>query len=258
MYSQPLHPGSRLISTPRMPSALWQSWIKARGIQSVSATDLVPKGHRLVVVAPHPDDEVLACGALIHQHVASGGTCLVVAVTDGEASHLGSAGYDPKNLALQRQEESTAGLRQLGISGDSIVRLRLPDGGLQARVSELKDRVQALLCADDVVCTTWRRDGHPDHEACGYACANACLSLGVSLLEAPVWMWHWANPLDPQVDWTRLCGMRLDSQTVARKRLALDEHRSQLTERSPTLPAVLDTALVERAEWPVEYFFFTQ
>lgn len=250
-----LDPATRFISAPGVASGFWESWLLEEGIARVPASELVAKWQRLVVVAPHPDDEILACGALLHTHVAQGGACLVVAVTDGEASHADTAGHDAQALARQRRHESAAGLLRLGVAGDAVKRLGLPDGALQYHAEELQARLAALIRPSDVVLSTWRLDGHPDHEACGRACAAACEANGATLLEAPVWMWHWAEPWDPQVDWTRLTGVGIDADTLARKLHALAAHRSQLTPRSPTLPPVLDDTLIERAGWDAEYFF---
>jgi LmbE family N-acetylglucosaminyl deacetylase len=39
---------------------------------------------RLLIVAPHPDDESLACGVLLQNAVEAGAAILVIYVTDGE------------------------------------------------------------------------------------------------------------------------------------------------------------------------------
>lgn len=254
---QGLHCATRFIGAPRVSSRFWESWLLEQGIERVPASKLVGQWQRLVVVAPHPDDEILACGALLHTQVMHGHACLVVAVTDGEASHAEAAGHDADALARQRRSESAEGLQRLGVPGQAVVRLGLHDGGLQHCADELQAQLAALIRPSDVVLTTWRLDGHPDHEACGRACAAACQVNGATLLEAPVWMWHWAEPWDPQVDWTRLTGIAMDADTLARKLHALAAHRSQLMPRSPTLPPVLDATLIERAGWDTEYFFAT-
>lgn len=250
-----LDPATRVIGAPCVASQFWESWLLEEGIPRLTAKELIGKWQRLVVVAPHPDDEILACGALLHAHAAHGGACLVVAVTDGEASHAGSAGHDPQRMAQQRRLESDEGLQRLGAAASRTVRLGLPDGGLASCIDELETHLRGLIQASDVVVTTWRLDGHPDHEACGRCAASACQANGAKLLEAPVWMWHWADFWDPQVDWTRLQGVGMDSDTLARKLKALAAHRSQLVPRPPALPPVLDPAIVERAAWDTEYFF---
>lgn len=67
----------------------WQRWLAATPCSELSMAQALAPSQRLVVVAPHPDDEVLACGALVAVHAARGGEVVFVAVTDGEASHAG-------------------------------------------------------------------------------------------------------------------------------------------------------------------------
>src|SRR5881275_2502629 len=62
------------------------------------------RGERLLVLAPHPDDEVIGCGGLVALHLREGRKVRVVVVTDG-----GQAG-DP----AARQGESRAALASLG------------------------------------------------------------------------------------------------------------------------------------------------
>ena len=42
--------------------------------------------------------------------------------------------------------------------------------------------------------TTWRHDGHPDHDATGRAAALAASRTGAQLIEYPIWAWHRCTP----------------------------------------------------------------
>ena len=89
---------------------------------------------RLVVVAPHPDDEVLGAGGLLQYMAAVGVETLVVAVTDGEAFYPGAAaqGYD---LPAMRAAESQVALERLGCGTTPIQRLGFPDGAVRGSAS---------------------------------------------------------------------------------------------------------------------------
>ena len=69
------------------PDEEWQAWPGLAELPPVSARQLVPGSARAVVVAPHPDDEILACGGLLQLLAQQGSEVLLVAVTDGDASH---------------------------------------------------------------------------------------------------------------------------------------------------------------------------
>ena len=215
----------------------------------------MPRHARLVVVAPHPDDEVLACGGLMAAHAANAGETLIVAVSDGEASHVGAPGWTPSNLAAARRAESAVGLDRLGVDDAAVLRLGLPDGRIDRSLGALSQRLHGLLRPTDVVVTTWRFDGHPDHDATGLATANACADAGCRLLEAPVWMWHWASPGNPLVSWRRLTGVAIGRAASNAKLDALAAHTTQLMARDATRGPVLGAEIVARAARDTEYFF---
>jgi LmbE family N-acetylglucosaminyl deacetylase len=242
----------RAIRGDGTPAGVWSAWLNDLAPLSLEPLLQRNSASRLVVVAPHPDDEILACAGLLMTHGRDMSDSLVIAVTDGEASH--PAIIDPVQLAEVRRQESQAGLHQLGAGAAETIRLQLPDGGVGARVRELTGLLTRELRTGDVVVTTWRWDGHPDHEATGLAAARACASAGCMLLESPVWMWHWASPGDARVPWHRLRRLALGRDEVAAKLAALAEHQSQLTRRSDALDAVLGPDIRARAAWPCEYF----
>lgn len=245
----------REIRDARTSSAEWQDWLQSRRVPRLAVP---PAEGRLVVVAPHPDDELLACGALLAAHSRRGGRWCIVAVTDGEASHGDTV--DTSALAARRRAESERGLAALGLStrGERGMRLGLGDGAVGQHQGALQDALLAELVPGDTVVSTWRFDGHPDHEATGAAAALACAVRGCTLLEAPVWMWHWAAPGDARVPWHRLRQFAIDSDLSARKSAALDEHASQREDRPGDRGPVLDAPLLARAAWPAEYFFSSE
>ncbi|GLZ43746.1 PIG-L family deacetylase [Actinokineospora sp. NBRC 105648] len=226
------------------PEALWRAWPQPT---TWPRLDLAAVKH-VVVVAPHPDDEVLGIGGLLSLL----GQAEVIAVTDGEASHPGSTVYTPTALAALRRDETRAALAALGLKS-TVHHLGQPDGRIDetALVEEIVDR----LTPDSWCLTTWRGDGHPDHEAVGRAAATACARTGARLLEYPVWTWHWAVPDDPRVPWEQARRIDLPPTTAAAKRSATNEFVSQLhpigpaPADRPVLPAhVLDRLL---RDWEV-------
>ncbi|CAM5781250.1 PIG-L deacetylase family protein [Rhizobacter fulvus] len=236
------------------PEREWQIWLRNLRPPSLTLDEAVPSSARVVAVAPHPDDEVLACGGLLARHAERGGLVAIVAVTDGEASHQADADWPPLRLAPARRAERQAGLKRLGVSVDTITSLAVPDGSVAAFGVDLEDALRRVLRSDDTVVTTWQGDGHPDHEATGSATASACEAVGCRLLEAPVWMWHWSGPDDPRVPWHRLRALALPSDALARKTAALRAHETQLSPRVGGT-AVLGPEVLARAARDTEYLF---
>jgi len=247
---------SRHIVGSGTPASSWRADPRLASVPAVELDGWFKPGARLVVVAPHPDDEILACGGLLHLLAARGALPLIVAVTDGEGSHPDSSQWPPARLQRERAQETVAALAALGLGHAAIARLGLPDGGVTANQAALAEHLRQLLTELDVVVTTWRYDGHPDHEATARACASACKASGARLLEAPVWGWHWSAPHDGAMPLQRAFKIALAPDVVEHKRAALACFHSQLTPDASTGAApVLTQAAIERILNPFELVF---
>lgn len=236
----------------------WNGSKKLAQLSSISADELVPVNSRAVIIAPHPDDEVLGCGGLMHQLAQLGRPLKLISVTDGSASHPGSAAWPAERLSVIRPQESAEALRRLNLPMHSLKWIR--GGFTDTTVAEQEDQLTAFIARylqpTDVVFTTWAKDGHSDHEAVGRASARAASATGARLHEVPIWAWHWASPEDERLPWDRARKIPLDPATIARKRHAAHAFASQL-EGDPRigLPPVLAADVLERLMQPFEVVF---
>ena len=240
-----LHP----IDAPGTDERTWAAWswlstLPGRGLAGLASVTSA------VVVAAHPDDEVLGAGGLISVLAASRARLRLVAVTDGERSHRGLT--PPAVLARRRTAETADALRALGAQTAEVIRLRLPDSGLAAREDELTAALDPLVAGFDLCLAPWDRDMHPDHEAAGRAARRAGPG---SLYYYPVWMWHWAFPADPRVPWERALRMPLPPRAASRKRAAITRFVSQTTDRGHGLGPVLSPGMIAHFTRPVEVLF---
>jgi LmbE family N-acetylglucosaminyl deacetylase len=136
------------------------------------------------------------------------------------------------------------------------MRLRLADGEVARQRMRLVERLCGLIDQHDVLFTTWRRDGHPDHEATAQACASAALRQRARLVEVPVWAWHWAKPGDARLPWRRACRLPLDNDAKRRKCFAIEAYASQLQPDSSTgADPILDADMLMRVARPFEVMF---
>ncbi|MFJ1803591.1 PIG-L deacetylase family protein [Streptomyces sp. NPDC088180] len=217
------------IQAPGTAEAAWQAW---PGWAGLPETPLGPFG-RVVVVAAHPDDEVLGFGGAIALLSASGTEVTVVAVTDGEGSHPGSDVMTARDLAELRTAETRAALAELGATAATVVRLKVPDTRVEAYEDDVAARIAGLAAGADLVVAPWTGDVHGDHEAAGRAAVRAAASAGVACWLYPVWMWHWAAPDDPRVPWRRAALVRLSPEVLDRKRAAVRQFVSQIAPLGP-------------------------
>jgi LmbE family N-acetylglucosaminyl deacetylase len=238
----------RVIAGPGTDEAAWRAWSAPAGWPPLERDD---SGDGPVVVAPHPDDEVLGVGGLLSMLAGA----VVVAVTDGEASHPGSTVYGPAGLAAVRRCETATALARLGLDPATTRQLAQPDGHIDE--AALTAALVPLLRPGRRCFVTWRGDGHPDHEAAGRAAAAACARTGAVLLEYPVWTWHWACPDHPDVPWARARRIDLSAAARAAKTAALAAFASQIAPigPEPTDAAVLPPAVLARFARPYEVVF---
>ena len=148
-----------------------------------------PREGPLVVVAPHPDDEVVAAGGLIHAWVARGAQVSVLSVSDGEAA-------DPKHkrLALVRREELMQALRKLCPTHVSVTRLGLPDGGIARYLNRVRNALSSLRSGQSTLISPYEHDGHPDHDAVGGMCLEFARANDIPIARYAIRAWERAIP----------------------------------------------------------------
>jgi LmbE family N-acetylglucosaminyl deacetylase len=143
-----------------------------------------PQDGALLVVAPHPNDEILGAGGLMQTWVAGGREVSVLSVSDGEAANPGFEG-----LANVRRGEVREALRKLCPTHVSVTRLGLPDG----RVTEYLNRVRnAMLsfCRDRLtLIAPYEHDGHPDNDAVGAMCVDFARSWNIPIARYAIRAW---------------------------------------------------------------------
>ncbi len=105
----------------------------------VAAPLEIGAGERLLVIAPHPDDETLGAGGLVQRVLARGGSARVVILTAGDgypdavARETGNREPRPADFVAygrRRMGEARAAVRELGGGRVHLQFLGFPDGGL--------------------------------------------------------------------------------------------------------------------------------
>ncbi len=186
---------------------------------------------RVLVLAPHMDDETIGCGGTIRRHVLGGGRVAVAFLTDGRKGNRelrgeGDAGTSlPRDVAQRvlektRIEEARRAAAILGIA--ELFFLGGEDGALEASAA-MVERVTALLAKErpEVVYVPSMLDLHSDHWAANCILDRAALALDVAertwtCREFEVW-----TPLFPN----RAVDI---GDVVDAKRQALEQYVSQL------------------------------
>ncbi len=218
--------------------SLGESLLERPDALPLRSTEWVAELGRIVVLAPHPDDESLGCGGLLALSHIAGLRPHVIVMTDGARSHPNSRSHPAPLLADLRESEARDAIETLGLTRDQLTFGRWPDCGIprpyEAGFDAACERLRELLVglAPDTLLVPWRGDPHRDHEA-AWLLARAVaptLPLAPRWIEYPVWAW--AHPSSEHAPRGRQTdAWRLDiSAVLDRKRAAIAAHRSQTTD----------------------------
>lgn len=100
---------------------------------------------RILIFAPHPDDESLGTGGVITRALDKNATVKVVMVTDGSRSHSTTVFNQFKantnlteNVSLPelRHNETLQAIKNLGLNESDVIFLGYPDGGLRSILND--------------------------------------------------------------------------------------------------------------------------
>ncbi len=129
-------------------------------IYFLSEVNLPLQGDTVLVFAPHPDDETIACGGYINESVKRGAEVHIVLVTDGNR----------RNLQVLRYLEFDNATRTLGVPKENLVYLNYPDSRL---VFENYEKLKVVLAEQiekvqpDILLYPHPNDTHKDHSTVG-------------------------------------------------------------------------------------------
>ena len=113
----------------------WKNLDSAR--QALPTSAPLAARERLLIFAPHPDDETLGAGGLIAQARKRGIPVRVIFFTNGDGSRAAKFAVELQQrrrvnfvqIAALRQKEALAAAKNLGVSEKDVVFLGYPDGG---------------------------------------------------------------------------------------------------------------------------------
>ena len=152
---------------------------------------------KIIVVAAHPDDEVLGCGGTIVKHVAQGDIVHSVFMSDGVNSRL-----DSSKVKLNRRLKASKSVQSLlGISSTHY--LNLPDNSMDSvPLLEIVQKLEPIInkIKPSVIYTHSYGDLNIDHQLTHAAVMTACRPIPDSTVREiygfeVISSTEWSNPL---------------------------------------------------------------
>lgn len=114
---------------------------------------------KVIVFAPHQDDDLIGCGGSIAKHVKQGNEVTIVYMTSGDA---GSLKYSKQELAKIRETEAKDAAKILGIK--DLLFLRNTDGYLEYNKENLVKIIDLIReKKPNIIYIPHKSDAHKDH-----------------------------------------------------------------------------------------------
>ncbi len=150
---------------------------------------------RILVIAPHPDDEALATGGLILHAIKVGAAVRIIFATNGDnnpwpqrwVERRWRVGVNErKRWGAMRRREARAAIKCLGLPPGSARFLNFPDQGMTDKLLNAEPEVITRLCHE---LEDWKptllvfpspHDLHPDHNA-----LHVLFSIAMDRAESP-------------------------------------------------------------------------
>lgn len=177
----------------------------------------------VLIVAPHPDDEVIGCGGLIARLVAKGRMPHVIVMTGGEGSHRGCCFTASEEISTTRRGLTRKALNVLGVTEDHIHELDFQDGGICEDCNEEIERLKVLidtLKPETVLVPHWG-EGWPDHVNTAQI-VKRMVAGKAEVWEYCVWMWYynvWRG-----LDWKNAAVLTMTQEEHRLKMEAMDAY----------------------------------
>lgn len=200
---------------------------------------------RVLVVAPHPDDETLGAGGLLQRAAARGAAVRVCYATSGENNPWAQRAFEHRlvigaperaRFGALRQGEARLALARLGLDPACAVFLGLPDQGLRRLLLAPEPALPAALRAQlegfrpTALALPSSLELHPDHSALAVA-THLAIADAAPATPPPLLLAYLVHHPSLRRTGGAVRSLALTEPERDRKRAAVLVHRSQLTWR---------------------------
>lgn len=226
---------------------IWCLRVKARQLKGISV------GTQVLIVAPHPDDEVLGCGGLIARLVTKGLTPHIIVMTGGEGSHQGCCDIDADTLKKSRRQLTRNAMAKLGVADQYIHELNYPDGGIcfeHPETDALRNLIEQIN-PDTILVPHWG-EGWSDHTVTSDIVTRHANSKA-SVYEYCVWMWYynvWRG-----LDWKNATKVKMTRKEYTNKLAAVAAYVEPLAPCGKPWSGVLPKPFLDAHRGKFELYF---
>lgn len=148
---------------------------------------------RVLVISPHPDDEVFGCGGFIQTLIQSGKHVELIILSKGEAVHQHCCPNDEERIVRTRAELTDRANGFLGVEPKYIHRLNFPDGDFASvkskpdMLKELYELIKEITPTEVFIPHPY--ENSPDHVAATEIIEDILKNTSIPIYYYCVWTW---------------------------------------------------------------------
>lgn len=208
----------------------------------------------VLIVAPHPDDEVIGCAGLIQQCLNNGQSVTVVILTGGDKSHENCCDLDENTIVENRRSLSRKAAGILGLPLKNLYFLNYPDGSVAFEDSET-DKLKQLIedLRSDSIFIPHKGEGWSDHIEVGNILRKLITDKNeIRLYEYCVWFWYYNAR---HIDWKQARSLKMNSAQHHLKLQAMDAYIRPLAPCGKPWSGILPQIFIKANSWNRELYF---
>lgn len=209
-----------------------------------------------IIIAPHPDDEVIGCAGLIQALVDRDTPPHVIILTGGEGSHRGCCDTSAEDIMAARHQLTLDAAATLGLPESHIHCLNYPDGGVALEHPAMENLRELLLqLSPKTLFVPHHGEGWSDHLQAAEITKRLMAGKDAAIYEYCVWMWYY-NVW--HLDFKHAHVLRMSRAQHQRKLRAMEQYVTPLAPCGKPWSGVLPKPFLKAARWDKELFFLVR
>ncbi len=227
--------------------SIWYLQSKTKGLAQIKLNGPV------VILVPHPDDEVFGCGGLLARMVTENNIPHLIVLTGGGASHASCCDTSKEDIIKARRLLTREAAGEIGLPEEYIHELDFKDGQVTGDFGNEYERLKSLLkeLNPKTILIPHHGEGWPDHLAAGQ------IGLGlapedIDIYEYCVWMWYYHQS---RLDWNNAFVLRMTPEEHRRKLAAIKAYYKPTAPCGKPWVGVLPPLFVKANSTACELYF---
>ncbi|WP_455587179.1 PIG-L deacetylase family protein [Bacteroides sp.] len=176
-----------------------------------------------LIIAPHPDDEIIGCAGLIQHQLSKNKKTHIIFLTGGENSHSGHCKISQETIIKARKELAINTNKKLGLPIENLHFLNYPDGRINYEHQETTKLGKLLKeIVPQVIFIPHKGEGWSDHIQAGHIIKKLTLhQSGIRIYEYCVWFWYYNTW---KIDWKNTQLLNMTKEEHFKKKEAIDKY----------------------------------